>query len=200
MLYTVPNRRNSITAKKNHIITTNIKFRKPQNSHRSKHPASHFCNTIRKNVDTIAAILGHHHIIYIECDDKARAPIGGTLANKQISLLGGMSYVRLSDHDFPYGECHCFIISVYVVYVIKIDGHLNDYRRISWSGPGITFIRSGYHEKQSAFNHATDVARILNVAQFDDYTKNEDGIKTMLIIGSDGGHDEAVKNDKFQTG
>ena len=104
--------------------------------------------------------MGKHNIIYIECDDKARAPIGCTLANKQQAVLTGLSHIKLSDHDFPHGESHCFIVSVYVIYIIRTDGHLNDYRRVSWSGPGITFIRSGYHEKQSAYNHAMVLARI----------------------------------------
>ena len=150
-----------------------MKFRRPQNSHRHKHPATHFANALRKNTDTLCAILGHYHVIYVECDDKARAPLGVTLANKQRALLCGLEYVRLSDHDFPYGKSHCYIVSVYSLYQISNHGHLDDYKRVSWSGPSKVFIRSGYHENQSAFNHALDIDRIFQDDKFKKHVKNE---------------------------
>ena len=72
-----------MTAKKNHKVTTSLKFRKPQNSHKHKHPGRHFANAIRKNIDTLSAILGDHNVVYVECDDKARAPLGITLAKNK---------------------------------------------------------------------------------------------------------------------
>ena len=45
-----------------------------------------------------------------------------------------------------------------------------------------------------------DISRILNDSHFDEYAKNENEVKPILVIGGDGGPDEAVKNDKVQTG
>ena len=187
-----------MTAKRNHKITTTLKFRKPQNSHRHKHPSTHFTNAIRKNIDTLGAILGDHNIISIECDDKARAPLGVTLANKQKAILSGLEYVTLSDHDFPYGKSHCFITSVHSVFQVSINGHLNDYKRVNWFEPTSVFIRSGYHEQQSAYNRALDIGTMISDDRFKEYIKNDNGVKPILVIGGDGGPDEAVKNDKVQ--
>ena len=84
------------------------------------------------------------------------------------------------------------------MYHITIHGHLDDYKRVSWSGPTKVFIRSGYHEHQSAYNHALDIAMILRDPRFKQYAQNDNGVKPILVIGGDGGPDEAVKNDKVQ--
>ena len=42
--------------------------------------------------------------------------------------------------------------------------------------------------------------RLLHDERFSEYTKNEDEVKQILVIGGVGGPDEAVKNDKVQTG
>ena len=99
-------------------------------------------------MDTSSAILGNYNVIYTVVDDKARAPCGSTLTNKQSAVLSGIECVRLSDHDFPYGKSHCYNVSVYSVYHISSDGHINDDKRVSWSRITQIFVRSSYHESQ----------------------------------------------------
>eukprot|EP01083_Nonionella_stella_P231990 818794_1 len=70
------------------------------------------------------------------------------------------------------------------------------------TGPTMVFIRSGYHEAQSAFNHAQDVARILEDERFNKWTRvlGGDDIKPILHLAGDTGPDEAARNDKVQLG
>ena len=81
---------------------SNIKFRRVQNSRSHQHPGAHFNLAFRKNIVTVAAMLGNE-CLYTSLDNKARAPMGITLANKNGKLLG-LKQVRASDHDFPCGS------------------------------------------------------------------------------------------------
>ena len=106
-------------------------------------------------------------------DDKARAPIGTTLANKQTAVSSGLQSIRSSGHDFPNGPSHAFIVSAYRAYIISEYGQFDDYKRVSWSGPGVVYIRSAYHENQSAYNHCEDIIRFLDHPRFTDYLKTD---------------------------
>eukprot|EP01084_Bolivina_argentea_P145881 255572_1 len=178
---------------------SNIKFRKPQNSHSNKNKGAHFCLGKRKYVDTVAA-MNASEVLYISLDNKSRAGIGVTLANKQGKLLG-VSELRISDHDFPYGSSHSLIISCYRILVISPNGYPDDHKRVSGSGETLVCIRSAYHWKDCAFNHADDIQRIIDNPIFNEWTRNEKNeLKSILILEADTGPDEAHRNNKVQLG
>eukprot|EP01083_Nonionella_stella_P317078 1152874_1 len=89
------NRRKNTVAARRHNTTTKIKFRTPAKSHRDPVKSAHFCLALRKNVDTYCAINGPKYVIYIELDDKAKAPVGVTLVNKQKRMKAAVTMMFL---------------------------------------------------------------------------------------------------------
>ena len=68
---------------------------------------------------------------------------------------------------------------------------------VSYSGPTYIAIRSGKHSSSSAFAHALDFERLLELEEFDDITKDDRDkvIKPIVVFTVDGGPDE---NPRYQ--
>ena len=99
----------------------------------------------------MAVLFGSSNVFYLSQDDKARVPIGIPISKKQTAILMHLEYkVNLPDHDFPIGERHKLIPSVYAACFIQTD------EKIGNSGPTYIAIRSGKHDKSCAESHAED--------------------------------------------
>ena len=94
----------------------------------------------------------------------------------------------LPDHDFPIGESHKLIPSVYASCLQKED------QSIGYSGPTFIAIRSGKHDKSCAASHMEDFRSLIQAEEFQTACKNGDNIKPLVFVSVDGGPDEAPKN------
>ena len=67
-----------------------------------------------KHARELAGLFEGENCFFLSQDDKARVPIGLPISKKQSIMLMHMEYkVQLPDHDFPIGENHKLIPSVY---------------------------------------------------------------------------------------
>jgi len=112
------------------VHTVPVRLCRAQNDLRKGHADSHFAMASVKHADELAALFGKQHVFYLSQDDKARIPLGLPVSQKQSAILMHMEYrVRLPDHDFPIGEKHKLIPSVYAACEQRADGS------VSYSGP-----------------------------------------------------------------
>ena len=137
----------------------------------------------------LANLFGDNHVFFLSQDDKAHAPLGLPISKKQTAILMHLEYkVTLPDQDFPIGEKHKLIPSVYAA-CLKKDGE------VSYNGAKFNSIGSGKHDKSYAETHSDDFERILQLEEFQDaaLTPNKD-VKPLVFVSVDGGPDEAPKN------
>ena len=99
--------------------------------------------------------------------------------------------VSLPDHDWVVTSQHTLIPSVYAGIVIQPNG-LGKPEAVSYSGPTYIAIRSGKYSSSTAYAHAFDFERLLQLHEFDTITKYgpDNAVKPVLVITVDGGPDE----------
>lgn len=99
----------------------------------------------------LADLFGSENVFYLSLDDKARVPLALPVSKKQVAIMMHLDYkVQLPDHDFPIGERHKLIPSVYAA------GVQDDQGKIGHSGPTFISLRSGKHDKSCARSHMED--------------------------------------------
>ncbi len=183
---------------KRHFSTVNVRLCRPQNTQRKGHPDGHFAMATVKMAKDLANLFSEHSF-FLSQDDKARVPIGLPILKKQTALLMHLEYkVTLPDHDFPIGENHKLIPSVYAACLHDKDG------TIGYSGPTHVAIRSAKHNHSSAESHIADFNHLLNLDAFkehammgnDVFTDGEVAVKPLVFLSVDGGPDESPKNTK----
>lgn len=192
----IPKRSLSLEGKR-HITTVPVRLIRSQNDSHSKHMDGRFCASTLHHLEEIASLLGPSEICFLSQDDKARVPIGLTAANKQAPLLMHVEYkVTLPDHDWIVAAKHKLIPSVYAGIDIRKDS-LGKPDAVGYSGPTYIAIGSGKHSSSTAYSHALDFERLLNIEEFDLITKdpNNNLVKPILIFSVDGGPDE---NPRYQ--
>ena len=75
-----------------------------------------FAKSFTDDMRSLDPLFGPEAMVYLSNDDKARVPLGLAAATLQSPILMHLDYkVRLSDHDFPVGDRHKLIPSVYCV-------------------------------------------------------------------------------------
>lgn len=172
-----------------HVKIVPIKLCRAQNDMHKVHPDTEFCVASIRYVEELASFLGANQTGFISQDDKARVPIGLTVAQKQSPLLMHLEYrVRLMDHDWVIAERHKLIPSVYAGIAIKPDRKGPE--AVSYSGPTYIGIRSGKHSSSTAASHAQDFLTLLELDEFDSILKFNNEVKPVLIFSVDGGPDE----------
>ena len=187
----VPHRWNT-TEGKRHVSTVPVKLMKAETTEHRSHEDTMFAATTIKHLRQLAGTLGPNHVFMLSQDDKARVPIGITAAKKQAPLLMSMEYrVRLPDHDWVVAERHKLIPSVYALCTIEKD-RIGDEKAVTYSGPTYVAIRSGKHDKSTAYSHGDDFCTVVNdLDSFAPFVKVHDGgVKPVVIITTDGGPDE----------
>ena len=111
---------------------------------------------------------------FISQDDKARVPIGITVADKQAPFLMHVEYkVTLPGHDWVVADRLKLIPSVHAGIVSrkgKLDGSLPS---VSYSGSTYISVRSGKHSSSSASTHAIDLQRLMDLPDFNDVVKGK---------------------------
>ena len=195
-LHLIPKRSSSLEGKR-HVTTVPVKLIRAQNDSHAKHVDQKFCLSTIKHLEEISSTLGPNEVCFISQDDKARVPIGLTAANKQSPLLMHVEYrVSLPDHDWVVAAQHKLIPSVYAGIVVQPNG-LGKPEAISYSGPTYIAIRSGKHSSSTAYAHALDFERLLQLPEFDTITKYgpDKVVKPVIVITVDGGPDE---NPRYQ--
>ena len=100
--------------------------------------------------------------------------------------------VTLPDHDFPIGENHKLIPSVYACCLPDRDD------QVGYSGPTYVAIRSAKHNKSCAESHIEDFNRLLTTDAFREQmcAPESTEMKPLVFVSVDGGPDEAPKNAK----
>ena len=94
----------------------------------------------------------------------------------------------MPDHDFPVGERHKLIPSVYAACNMK-EG------KVSFSGPTYIAIRSARHDKSTAKTHQFDFDKLTQLDEFNTSIKNKRGeMKPLIFVAVDGGPDESPSN------
>ena len=85
---------------------------------------------------------------------------------------------------------------MYAGIVVQPNG-LGKPEAVSYSGPTYIAIRSGKHSSSTAYAHALDFERLLQLHEFDTITKYgpDNAAKPVLVITVDGGPDE---NPRYQ--
>ena len=192
----IPKRSFSLEGKR-HITTVPVKLIRAQNDSHAKHVDQKFCLSTIKHLEEISSTLGPNEVCFLSQDGKARVPIGLTAANKQSPLLMHVEYrVSLPDHDWVVAAQHKLIPSVYAGIVVQPNG-LGKPEAVSYSGPTYIAIRSGKHSSSSAYAHALDFERLLQLPEFDTITKYgpDKVVKPVIVITVDGGPDE---NPRYQ--
>ena len=96
--------------------------------------------------------------------------------------------VKLPDNDFPIGEKHKLIPSVYASCRKNKDGS------VGYNGPTYIAIRSGKHDTSSAASHIEDFRSLLSLNEFKDDSLKDGVLQPMLFVSVDGGPDETPKN------
>lgn len=179
-----------------HVKTVPVKLARAQNDRHKKHIDSHFCTSTIKHLEEIASILRPKQVCFLSQDDKARVALGITAANKQSPILMHLEYkVSLPDHDWVEAEKHKLIPSVYAFMQIRENG-LGDTNAVGYSAPTFIGIRSGKHSSSTAFSHAKDIERILELSVFEEFTKFNGSTKPIFICVVDGGPDENPRYKK----
>ena len=97
--------------------------------------------------------------------------------------------MSLPDHDFPIGEKHKLIASVYAGCIQKETGP-------TYSGPTYVAIRSAKHDTSSSKTHARDFETLKTLESFRDIMLHENEVKPLVFVGVDGGPDESPSNLK----
>ena len=162
--------------------SVNVRLCKPQNTQRKGHPDGHFAMAMVKMAKDLANLFSEHPF-FLSQDDKARVPIGLPISKKQTALLMHLEYkVTLPDHDFPIGENHKLIPSVYAACLHDKDG------TVSYSGPTHVAIRSAKHNHSSAESHIADFNHLLNLNSFKEHAiMRYDVVKPLVFLSVDGG-------------
>ncbi|GBP41412.1 hypothetical protein EVAR_36167_1 [Eumeta japonica] len=107
-------------------------------------------------------------------DDKARVPLGITVANAQAPILMHLDYrVKLPDHDFVVAEKHKLIPSVYAGIVIKKDDEEKP-EAVTYSRPTYVVICSRKHYSLNAETHATDIHRLSEMPAFEKFMRTHE--------------------------
>lgn len=181
----------STASGKRHSLTVPVKLARPQNSLRKDHEDCKFAAATIQFLKDLAGIFGNDSVFVLSQDDKARVPLGLPAANKQGPILMSMDYkVTLPDHDWVIATRHKLIPSVYAGLEIR-DG------KVSYSGPTYIAIRSGKHDSSTAFTHAVDLNRLIQLNVFSSFSCNADGsVKPIWILLVDGGPDENPRYPK----
>ena len=155
-----------------------MKLQRPKNDLRKKHPDGDFAMASVMFTRELANLFGDNHVFFLSQDDKTRVLLGLPISKKQTAILMHLECkVTLPDHDFPIGEKHELIPSVYAA-CLKKDGE------VSYNGPTFISIRSGKHDKSCAKTHSDDFERILQFEEFPDaaLTSNKDA-KPLSSLG-----------------
>lgn len=192
----LPKRSSSLEGQR-HFTTVPVKLIRAQNDRHEKHIDGQFCTATIRHLEELSSILGPNEVCFVSQDDKARVPIGLTAANKQGPLLMHVEYkVTLPDHDWVIAARHKLIPSVYAGIHINSNG-LGKKEAVGYSGPTYIGIRSGKHASSTAFSHALDFEKLLNVKEFDEITKTgiDRVVKPIFVFTVDGGPDE---NPRYQ--
>ncbi|KAF2890364.1 hypothetical protein ILUMI_15809 [Ignelater luminosus] len=169
-----------------HVNTVPVKLIRPSNSLRKEH----FCAGQIKHIRDLAELLGPQAVNVLSVDDKARVPLGLPAAQKQAPIL--MRYERqilTPDHDYPIAKGLKLIPSVIDVLCFK------DWK-VSYSGPTCISIRGGAIDSSTAETHRQDLIKYLHHDKMRDYFWSNNRIKPVLVVFSDGGPDEAPRNEK----
>ena len=176
---------------KRHHSTVPVKLIKPENVQRKAHEDRPFAKAIVYQVEDFAMLFDPDSICYLSQDDKARIPLGLPISKKQTALIMHVDYkITLPDHDFPIGEKHKLIPSVYAAC------HMKD-NKVSFSGPTYIALRSAKHDSSTANSHQYDFQRLTELDEFNQSIKNKIGeIKPILLVAVDGGPDESPSSQK----
>ena len=133
-------------------------------------------------------------------DDKAKVPIGLTVANKQAPMLMRMEYqVTLPDHGFVVALKHKLIPSA--IGDIKFVKS-KDLTNCAVSYPGATYIgiRSAKHSASSVFTHFHDIMRVRSLPEFvTSFQTGRNEEKKVMIVTVDGGLHEKPRYEKSIT-
>ena len=176
---------------KRHVHTVPVKLKRAQNSRRKIHEDRSFARAMVAQVEEFASLFSSSTACFISQDDKARVPLGLPISKKQTAMVMHLDYqVTLPDHDFPIGEKHKLIPSVYAACLMK-DG------KVGFNGPTYMAIRSAKHDGSTAKTHAADFVRLTELESFKSALLTNSGeVKPLLFVGVDGGPDEAPGNSK----
>ena len=132
----------------------------------------------------------------VSIDDKAKVPLGITVATRQAPLVMPMEYeVRLPDQDFVVASKHKSVPSVYAACEIQTTS-ARCQPEISFTGRLYIIIRSLKHESSTAFAHGRDFGHILELEEFASVAKNEDQVKPIVLAFVDGGPGENLQFPK----
>lgn len=174
---------------KRHVYTVPVKLIKPSNTLRKRHEDRSFAKSVFEMAEEFATLFDPDSVFYLSQDDKARVPLGLPVSKKQTALVMHVDYrVTLPDHDFPIGEKHKLIPSVYAACNVKDE-------KVTFSGPTYIAIRSARHDKSTAKTHQFDFDKLTNLAEFETSIKNKKGeIKPLIFVAVDGGPDESPSN------
>lgn len=192
----LPKRSTTLEGKR-HVSTVPVKLLKAQNDFHAKHIDTQFCTATLRHLEELSSLLGPSEVCFLSQDDKSRVPIGITAANKQSPLLMHVEYrVSLPDHDWVIAARHKLIPSVYAGIQIKPNG-LGTREAVGYTGPTYIAIRSGKHSSSTAYSHAFDFERLLQLSEFDSITRSgiDRLIKPVVVVTVDGGPDE---NPRYQ--
>ena len=166
-----------------------MKLSRPQNTLRKRHVDCHFAVASVKHARELASLFSDENVFFLSADDKARVPLGLPVSKKQTAILMHLEHkVKLPDLDFPIGEKHKLIPSVYAACEKNKDGS------IGYNGPTYIAIRSGKHDKSSAASHIEDFRTLLSLDEFKKACLKDGILKPLLFVSVDGGPDEAPKN------
>jgi hypothetical protein len=102
--------------------------------------------------------------------------------------------VTLPDHDWVIANRHKLIPSVYAAIEVQSDG-LGKPNFVGYSGPTYIAVRSGKHSSSTALSHALDFNKLVDLKEFQDFSKNGSFVKPVVILSVDGGPDE---NPRYQ--
>jgi hypothetical protein len=188
-----PFRANTIEGRR-HVATVPVKLIRTDNNLRKQHPDTHFARATIRQLLNLAVIIGYKAVFVLSQDDKARVPLGLAAANKQAPILMHLHYrVSLPDHDWVVASRHKLIPSVYAALDIGKDA-------VGYSGPTYIAIRSGKHDKSTAYSHSADFLALTDVPEFREIIKvaetSGEDIKPVVILLVDGGPDENPRYPK----
>ncbi|XP_047125601.1 uncharacterized protein LOC124807609 [Hydra vulgaris] len=102
--------------------------------------------------------------------------------------------VTLPDHHWVIANKHKLIPSVYAAIEVHSDG-LGKPSFVGYSGPTYIAVRSGKHSSSTALSHALDFNKLIDLKEFQDFSKNGSFVKPVVILTVDGGPDE---NPRYQ--
>ena len=172
-----------------HAKAVPVKLSRPQNNLQKKHVDFHFAMASVKHARELASLFSDENVFFLSADDKARVLLGLPVLKKQTAILMHLDYrVKLPDRDFPIGEKHKLIPSVYAACEKDKDGS------IGYNGPTYIAIRSGKHGKSSAASHIEDFRALVSLDEFKEACLKDGVLKHLLFVSVVGGPDEARKS------